>query len=142
MGLLRCCCGGSGPPPFLPGCPCTVLPATLHQTVGPDTNNAQLQDCTYTWGPVPVPLQFAAGTGNAFISTSSFLNAFGNTFWYWFYCPAGGSYVVATIDVFNHTFGSLVGFSIGIGGNQCSPFLLQTHFNVATLGPQSVIVSG
>lgn len=140
--------GTSGTPPInLPGCPCTAIPATLHMTVGPDTNAGALQNCTIQYGPTPPAYAPLALGPNSFLSTAQFHETgSSDMFNYYFFCFQG-LYEIGQVYI-TSVFGSpfrgptQVKWAIGFAGNTCSPFLLSNGVLQLGYSPQTVVLSG
>lgn len=131
---------------FLPGCPCTQLPQTLHMSVSrPETNNHIFQACTLQYGPTPAGLAPLALGPFSFLSAATFSDDFSSEqFWYYFTCFQG--YYMLSRLYLSSVFGSpyrdttRYTWAIGYPGNTCIPLLLSNGV-IFTGGDASCIVT-
>lgn len=105
----------------------------MKQTGPPDQTppNDTLRPCTFVWGPTPSCLAPLAIGGNSYLSTATFVDGNGETYWYHYNCFVG-SYAVTRVycvSRFGSPFRDLVRYQwpIGSSPNQCSgPYKMWT----------------
>jgi hypothetical protein len=115
---------------YLPGCPCTALPQTLHLSVNkPYLDDQIFHNCTLQYGPTPPALRSLSLGDYSFLSTQTFNDAVtSDQYWFYFTCYQG--YYMITRVYINSVFGSpfrdVVRYKwvVGFPGNTCSPLLL------------------
>ena len=81
---------GGGGGVAVPGCSCASLPATLTMhSSRPTSNGGMFQDgVSIVYGPTPSGYAGLGLGANSYLSTASFLDQYGDSFRYYFYCQA------------------------------------------------------
>lgn len=115
----------------IPGCNTVNIPTTLYMIPNNTTyNGGMFKNCTLVWGPMDPALTNTRPVPNAFISTQSFIDSVGNTYWYYFAC-SGNNFTLtkiykSSIFVPNGPSQDATRFTWNItaAGNTSNPFLL------------------
>lgn len=144
-GGCHCCGGGTGI--VIAGCACTSSPSTLHMSVSsPDQTppNDTLRACTFVWGPTPACLTPLAIGGNSYLSTSTFVDSNGDTYYYYYNCFVSTYAVfrVYCVSIFGSPYMEVFRYKwpIGSAPNQCSgPYLMHTGTLYAGGNPACVV---
>jgi hypothetical protein len=128
----------------IPGCACTTIPQTLHMSTSGPCDSGTFQPCVLQYGPTPSEFSGLGLGANCFLSTQSFTDPYtGTLFRYSLACNtvffqlsriylatgSGGAYHDSTI----------YSWSIGLGGNTCTPFLLSNGYIFSGGNPNCLV---